>query len=143
MTKKCKKTRLSSISQDVYLLETIPAVDIKTKYTTTPRYRSFVQNSDGTEHLAVFDYPITPASVKSAVGSTDYKRDINQTVVDSARVSSTRTNLGDITELQRCLALDSSVQKNIHRRVCSACDTYRRAQTSKPTTTATTETKNE
>lgn len=59
------------------------------------------ENNSIIEELVEVDYPITPDYVKSFVEETDYKKN-----PDNLLTNAGKTNLGDVTELQRLQSMD-------------------------------------
>lgn len=62
---------------------------------------------------SVQPYPITPQYVNSFVDSSDYRRDPLNAIANS----SVRTNLGDITEIQDVLSMDSSQARILYNQL--------------------------
>lgn len=90
-----------------------PAVDLRTKYVPKKyiELRQKVVPNGIVEEEVVVDYPVTPESVKSFSDSTDFKRDLN------GNLKSGRTNLGDCTDLQSILNMDSENARRAYSRL--------------------------
>lgn len=67
------------------------------------------------EDLVAVDYPINPESVKSYADSSDYRNDPNGALAKSVK----KTNLGDVTQAQEAIKLDTQQAKDIYNKVLS------------------------
>lgn len=65
------------------------------------------ENNSIIEELVEVDYPITPDYVKSFVEETDYKKNPDYLLSNAGK-----TNLGDVTELQRLQSMDMTTLQN-------------------------------
>lgn len=90
-----------------------PAVDLRTKYLPKKyiELRQKVVSNGIVEEIVEVDYPVTPESVKSFSESTDFKRDLN------GNLKTGRANLGDCTDLQSILNMDSENARRAYSRL--------------------------
>lgn len=60
-----------------------------------------------------YPYPITPHYVNSFVDSADYRRDPVSAINNGVK----RQNLGDISQIQSVLSMDSSLQRSLYEQL--------------------------
>lgn len=125
----CRPLKSQLLQQNVYLRDTVPAVDLKRGNKITEYYDVFeedVIDKDGfpvhREVMKKVPYPHTPESVQSFESSTDYKIDPS-----NARRSG-GVNLGDISAVQSLLRSDSAVQNPEYQELLKKIVAYSQSQ---------------
>lgn len=103
-----------------YLRERTPVASCKDRRTRKYFALEEVENEDGFkgEVLVEKDYPYTPEYVSSFAASSDYRAD----PVGAVNKAPKRTNLGDITNLQRALGLDFETARHLYAEFRAAAE---------------------
>lgn len=104
-----KSSRVQSnlLQQNCYVRDCVRVTDLKTDSSSESSYFSLdeVKCDDGVKFKKnLYSYPITPSYVNSFVDSSDYRRDPSNAIANGRK----RVNLGDCSEIQRIMQLDSA-----------------------------------
>lgn len=101
------------LMRNCYLSDASDALDIQRDYATEKYYELREETTEnGIEHkLVEVDYPITAESVKSYVDSTNYKLD------PFGNLAAPRKNLGDVTESQKVMRMDTAEARAMYERL--------------------------
>lgn len=119
-----KSTRVSSnlLKQNCYVRDCAVGIDLKdgNEIETYDSLDETLTDRGIEFEIRSYPYPITPAFVNSFVDSSDYRRDPVNAVANSVK----RLNLGDISDCQRILNLDSAAQKQLYLELSKKFGSY-------------------
>lgn len=103
-----------------YLRERVPVQTVQDRRTRKYFALEELVNADGFkgEVLVQKDYPYTPEYVSSFASSSDYHGD----PVGAVNSAPKRSNLGDITNLQRALGLDYDTARHLYSEFRAAAE---------------------
>lgn len=118
---KCKRMNFNALEQPVFVLPVVPPYDKRTEY-RSKTYKVCVRcrRDDGsvvTEEREM-PYEITPESVTSFAEGADYRRDPVGAVANGHK----RVNLGDVTDMQALMKMDTSDLNALQNRLSMAME---------------------
>lgn len=115
MSKTSKKSEFSPIvtnliRQNCYVRESVPSSSSCSSPSTYVSLDEIVVEDGVKLRESVNDYPITPDFVNSFSDSVDYRRD----PVSAIAHGSKRTNLGDVSNLQKVCSMDMTSARELY-----------------------------